>query len=151
VITDDWQASELYHEPEKLLRSLSPVPKPLPELRSVSPGEDLVSLRERLAAELKAEGVPDAKALDMLVAANEVAGNALRHGAGLKELRVGRADGRFVCEIRDRGPGFDDPFAGYLPPKDPRQSGTGLWIARQLAWRVEFLPGQDGFAVRLWL
>src|SRR5205823_4418196 len=91
VMTDDWRASEHYHDPEQLVRSLTPVPKPLPDLRSVSPGEDLVSFRERLAGELGAEGVPRAKALDMMVAANEVAGNALRHGGGLKELRVGRA------------------------------------------------------------
>jgi anti-sigma regulatory factor (Ser/Thr protein kinase) len=151
VMTDDLRPSEHYDDPEQLLRSLTPVPKPLPELRSVPPGEDLESFRERLGRQLKAEGVPEAKALDMLVAANEVASNALRYGVGLKELRVGRADGRFVCEIRDQGPGFDDPMAGYLPPRDPRQSGPGLWVARQLAWRVEFLPGEDGFTVRLWL
>jgi anti-sigma regulatory factor (Ser/Thr protein kinase) len=128
-----------------------PRPKPLPNLRSVSAGEDLVSFREALAREMSAEGVPQVRAVDMLVAANEIATNALRHGSGLDKLRVGRADGRFVCEISDRGAGFDDPLAGYMPPKDPRQSGPGLWIARQLASRVDFLPGEDGFTVRLWL
>jgi anti-sigma regulatory factor (Ser/Thr protein kinase) len=151
VMTDTWQESEHFHEPEQMVRRLTPEPKPLPDLRSVSPGEDLESFRERMAEELNAEDVPPAKAMDMLVAANEVASNALRHGSGIDELRVGRANGRFVCEISDPGAGFDDPLAGYMPPKDPGQSGPGLWIARQLSWRVEFFPAEDGFTVRLWL
>jgi anti-sigma regulatory factor (Ser/Thr protein kinase) len=150
VMTDEWRASEHFEDPEEVVRGLTPVPEPLPGLRSLRPAGDLTGFREQLAAELNAEGMPQVRALDMLVAANEVASNALRHGDGLSELRVGRVNGRFVCEISDDGGGFDDPLAGYMPPRDPRQSGPGLWIARQLAWRLEFLPGEDGFTVRLW-
>ena len=60
----------------------------------------------------------------MLVAANEVFGNALRHGDGPTALRAGLVDGWFVCEIEDEGPGIDDPLAGYLPPT-PGRSGRG--------------------------
>jgi hypothetical protein len=49
-----------------------------------------------------------------------------------------RQRGRFVCEIVDRGNGFDDPGAGYLAPRN--RVGTGLWVARQLTWRIEVLP-----------
>ena len=52
----------------------------------------------------------------MLLATNEVFANARRHGGGADMLRAGSAGGRFVCEISDRGPGLDDPTAGYLPP-----------------------------------
>jgi anti-sigma regulatory factor (Ser/Thr protein kinase) len=96
-----------------------------------------------------AENVPDGKALEMLVAGTEVAANAIRHGAGIEEVRVGRADGRFVCEIVDRGSGFDDPVAGYLAPRDG--AGTGLWVARQLTWRLESFDTPSGFTVRIWL
>jgi hypothetical protein len=51
-------------------------------------------------------------------------------------VRLRRAKGRFVCEIIDRGGGFDDPTAGYLAPR--AGLGTGLWVARQLTWDIEF-------------
>jgi anti-sigma regulatory factor (Ser/Thr protein kinase) len=85
----------------------------------------------------------------MLVAGTEVAANAVRHGSGIQEVRTGRADGRFVCEVVDRGPGFDDPAAGYIAPREG--TGSGLWVARQLTWRLEAFPSPRGFTVRTWL
>jgi anti-sigma regulatory factor (Ser/Thr protein kinase) len=149
VFTNGWQPSDQFVDPRELVRQLNPEPEPLPELRSFSGGEDLEAFRERLARELVAEQVPGAKALDMLVAGTEVAANAVRHGAGIEEVRVGRADGRFVCEVIDRGTGFDDPVAGYLAPREG--TGTGLWVARQLSWRVESFRSPRGFTVRMWL
>jgi anti-sigma regulatory factor (Ser/Thr protein kinase) len=84
----------------------------------------------------------------MLVAGTEIAANALSHGGGIAGVRVGRADGRFVCEVVDRGKGFDDPLAGYLVPRPG--IGSGLWVARQLAWRLECFHSPQGFTVRIW-
>jgi hypothetical protein len=53
-----------------------------------------------------------------------------------------------VGEIVDRGDGFDDPTAGYLAPRPG--AGTGLWVARQLTWDIEFIRAPDGFTARLW-
>jgi anti-sigma regulatory factor (Ser/Thr protein kinase) len=64
-------------------------------------------------------------------------------------VRVGRAEGRFVCEIVDRGAGFDDPTAGYLAPREG--VGRGLWVARQLTWDIEFIHSSKGFTARIWL
>jgi anti-sigma regulatory factor (Ser/Thr protein kinase) len=147
VLTDRWMQSDHFEDPRELVRKLTPVPEPLPKLRSVWAGDDLELFRERLARELVAEKVPEAKALDMLIAGTEVAANAVTHGAGIEEVRVGRADGRFVCEVVDRGSGFDDPVAGYLAPREG--IGTGLWVARQLAWRVEFFHSPRGFTARI--
>jgi anti-sigma regulatory factor (Ser/Thr protein kinase) len=83
------------------------------------------AFRERLAYALAAEKVPEAKALDMLVAGTEISANADRHGGGVEEVRVGRAKGRFVCEIIDRGGGFDDPTAGYFAPRAGLGKGCG--------------------------
>jgi anti-sigma regulatory factor (Ser/Thr protein kinase) len=149
VLDGGWHASDRFEDPRALVRRLSREPEPLPELRSFSPGEDLERFRELLARELMAENVRQAKALDMLVSGTEVAANAVRHGAGIQEVRVGRAEGRFVCEVVDRGGGFDDPVAGYLAPREG--TGTGLWVARQLTWRVETFPSPRGFTVRIWL
>jgi anti-sigma regulatory factor (Ser/Thr protein kinase) len=149
VVTDEWQESDQFEDPRELVRTITPEPRPLPELRSFWVGEDLEVFRERLARELVAEKVPHAKALDMLVAGTQIAANALTHGGGIDEVRVGRAEGRFVCEVVDRGNGFDDPVAGYLVPREG--TGTGLWVARQLAWRVEFFRSPHRFTARIWL
>jgi anti-sigma regulatory factor (Ser/Thr protein kinase) len=149
VLTEEWLESDRFEQPRELVRSLTAEPEPLPGLRSFSVAEDLEAFRELLARELAAERVPDAKALEMIVAGTEIAANALGHGGGIQEVRVGRAEGRFVCEVVDRGSGFDDPLAGYLAPREG--TGTGLWVARQLAWRLEFFDSPNGFTARIWL
>jgi anti-sigma regulatory factor (Ser/Thr protein kinase) len=149
LLEDEWQASDSYEDPRELLRRLVPEPEPISGLRSLSPGDSLETFREQLARELVAEKVSEAEALHMLIAGTEVAANAIRHGAGISELRSGRVDGRFVCEVVDRGGGFDDPAAGYLAPRNG--TGVGLWVARQLARRVESFHSPQGFTVRVWL
>jgi anti-sigma regulatory factor (Ser/Thr protein kinase) len=149
VLGDGFHASHHFEDPTEMVRRLTPEPEPLPELRSFSAGNDLELFRERLARELEAESVPEASALAMLVAGTAIAENALRHGAGIEEVRVGRAGGRFVCEVIDRGTGFDDPIAGYRAPREG--TGTGLWVARQLAWRVESFNSPRGFTVRIFM
>jgi anti-sigma regulatory factor (Ser/Thr protein kinase) len=148
VLGDRWRASEHFEDPRELVRRRTPAPEPLPQLRSVEAGDDLERFRERLAYELTAANVPEATALDLLVAGTEVAANAVRHGGGIAEVRVGTAAGRFVCEVIDRGDGFDDPAAGYLVPR--AGTGSGLWVARQLVWRLESFHSPRGFTVRLW-
>ena len=150
VIADDTLTdSHEFEDPVDLLRRITPVPDPLPQLHSIPFGRDLETVREQLARELGAAGIPTAKSLDMLLAATEIATNAVEHGGGIEDVRVGRADSRFVCEIVDRGSGFDDPSAGFLPPREGL--GSGLWVARQLTWRIEFLRSPQGFTARLWL
>lgn len=148
VLDGDWRASEHYEDPREIVRRLTPEPKPLSGLRSWSTGEDLERFREQMARELIAEDVPGSTALSMLVASTEIAANAQRHGGGIEEVRTGSADGRFVCEVIDRGRGFDDPAAGYIAPR--RGRGSGLWVARQLSWRLEAFSSSRGFTVRLW-
>ena len=120
---------------------------PLPGLRSIGFGTDVEAFRERLARELAVAGVPAARVLDMRLAASEVATNAIEHVGGVRDVRVGEVDGRFVCEIVDRGAGFDDPAAGYLAPR--HGVGAGVWIARQLTWDIEFLRAPSGFTARI--
>ncbi len=146
---DTWTTSGRYEDPDDLLRRITPPPEVLPDLKSIPFGLDPEQFRERLASELIGAGIGEAKALEMLLAATEIATNALRHGAGIADVRVGRAHGRFVCEITDRGPGFDDPAAGYLAPRE--EAGAGLWVARQLTWQIEFFRSPAGFTARIWL
>jgi anti-sigma regulatory factor (Ser/Thr protein kinase) len=151
VLTGAWNSSPSFEQPEETLRRLAPEPEPIEGLRAISPGPDLETMREGLATELSAAGVPASKALDMLVAATEVAANARRHGGGIEEVRVGEVDGRFVCEIADGGDGFDHVLAGYITPSADADEPAGLWIARQRTWRLEFLRSPGEFTARLWL
>jgi anti-sigma regulatory factor (Ser/Thr protein kinase) len=151
VVADGRDAGQHFDNPEDVVRALAREHGPPLELRSVQQGDDPVVFRERLAAEMAAAKVPKARALNMLVAANEIVTNAREHGGGPEMLRAGLVDGRFVCEISDGGPGFDDPLAGYLPPKPDDGRGAGLWTARQLTSRLELIPSPDGLTVRLWL
>jgi anti-sigma regulatory factor (Ser/Thr protein kinase) len=145
----NWTASNHYEDPEHLLRRITPESTPLTGLRPIPFGGSVEELREQLSRELAADKVSDAQSLDLLLAASEIADNAMQHGGGIREVRVGRAQGRFVCEIVDRGDGFDDPAAGYLAPREG--IGTGLWVARQLTWRIEFFHSSRGFTSRIWL
>jgi anti-sigma regulatory factor (Ser/Thr protein kinase) len=144
-----WTTSRLYEDPDHLLRRTTPPAEVLRDLRSIPFGRDTEQLRERLAPELIAAGFAEAKTLEMLLAATEIATNAIQHGAGIEDVRVGQAHGRFVCEITDRGPGFDDPTAGYLAPR--HGAGSGLWVARQLTWQIQFFRSPRGFTARIWL
>ena len=140
-----------YDEPRDIVAAFTSVPArnlPLPTLGAT---RDPTAFREELSAALAEASAPQAKVVDMLVAATEIFKNALEHGGGPSALRAGLVDGWFVCEISDRGPGLDDPLAGYLPPAPGRPERAGLWLARQLVSRLELLPAQPGLAVRLWL
>ena len=141
------RASGSYQQPDRLLRELAPEPDRTVELRAMPAGADEEEFRERLARELVADAVPPAKALDMLLACTEVFRNAERHGGGVAAVRVGRAGGRFVCEVVDRGNGFDDPLAGYLAPRPG--AGAGMWVARQLVWQIDHVRAADGFTARI--
>ncbi len=88
---------------------------------------------------------------DFLMAVDEMASNAVRHGGAPAGLRLWSGPGRLVCTIRDAGRGWDDPFAGYGPAhgEDLSHGGMGLWLARQLCDHVAIRRAGDGVSVRL--
>ena len=151
VMTDERHASSLYGGAEAIVRALAPRHDPLPELQVLPAAPNAQTFRDLLAARLTAAQVPGDRKLDMLVAANEVYANGTRHGGGVTTVRTGTVNGRFVCEISDAGEGPEDPLAGYLPPEPEAGRGAGLWVARQLCWRVDLLISTLGHTVRLWL
>jgi hypothetical protein len=122
VLTDVWQLSQEYEQPEDVVRKLTPPLAEIPGLRSLPIGGGQL---QRLADELSADGVPAGRARDLVVAAREVLSNAERYGNGVRALRVGRDGGYFVCEVTDAGSGLDDPLAGYLPPVPLATRGQG--------------------------
>lgn len=151
VLTDTWQSNPHYDEPERTLPLLASEDEPLTGLRSLPLVNHPAIFRRRLAQEMEAEGLNPEQISDMSQAANEVVVNALQHGGGLRAVRVGRAFDRFVCEVTDQTGRLDDPLAGYLAPGAQPEQSSGLWIARQLTWRLDLLPSSRGLTVRLWI
>jgi anti-sigma regulatory factor (Ser/Thr protein kinase) len=151
VVSGGLRENPEYHDPAEVVQRIAPEPEPLPELRDVQVDGDAWALRGALSRELADAGVAPDQAEAMVLAASEVVVNAERHGDGVRRLRVGGGDGRFVCEVSDAGGGLEDPLAGYLPPGAPMSAGGGLWVARQLTRRLDlFASPEGGLAVRLW-
>ena len=87
---------------------------------------------------------------DLVLAVNELATNAMRHGGGRGRLRVWQENGTFLCEVADRG-AIADPLAGRERPSDVRGGGRGLWLVNHLCdlVQVRSLPGGNVIRVHM--
>ena len=94
-------------------------------------------------------GVPPERVSDVVLAASEVASNAVRHGRPPASARVGLSEGAFVCEVSDGGDGIPDPLAGWLHLASGRRGGWGLALARRLADALEIQRDGERSHVRL--
>lgn len=143
--------SPAYVEPAEVVRAMTPDPEPVAELESLALDGDAFTLRRRLRELMEHASVRRSEIEQMLLAADEILANAERHAGGATQLRAGLLDARFVLEISDRGEGFENPLAGYLPPTPDRADGVGLWVARQVTRRLDVIPAPDGLTIRLWI
>jgi anti-sigma regulatory factor (Ser/Thr protein kinase) len=111
---------------------------------------DPAPVRDFVAAEAGRCGLNGHRLDDLVLAANEVATNAIRHGAGHGEVRMW-CDGRWLlCEVNDPGEA-DDGLLGCLPPDADAENGHGLWIARQLCDLLQIRTRQPGTTVRMYM
>lgn len=107
----------------------------------------LFALRAAVAAHAAAAGLSRSRVYDVVVAAHELAANAVRHGAGRGRLRL-RADGAFLyCQVSDDGPARlgDQQPAGTAPWR--REHGHGLWLVDQVADQFSIDHGPAGTTV----
>jgi anti-sigma regulatory factor (Ser/Thr protein kinase) len=88
---------------------------------------------------------------DFLIAVDEIASNAVRHGHPPVDVALWISSDRLVGSISDGGRGWDDPFAGYGPAHgdDLSRGGMGVWLARQLCDHVDIIHRGEGVTVRL--
>lgn len=142
--------SAAFEPPSELLRRRNADVTPPPAWAAIMPRpDDLAVARYFIESEAALAGVPVGPAMDLLIAANEVLTNAVAHAGGAVGVWVWAEDERFVCQVEDRGPGIDDPLAGYRPPDDVASNGRGLWIARQLVDLLQIAPAESGTKIRL--
>ncbi len=136
---------------------LSTLPVPEEPLESTAPAfaardvTDFIALRHAVRDRLATVDGPADLIDDFLIAVDEMASNAVRHGHPPAGLRLWTAPGTLVCTITDAGRGWDDPFAGYGPAhgEDLSGGGMGLWLARQLCDHVAIRRTPEGTSVRL--
>ncbi|MFD3809263.1 anti-sigma factor RsbA family regulatory protein [Streptomyces sp. NPDC058611] len=112
-------------------------------------GADLDGTRAFVARTATALGLSADGIQRLVLAVNEVATNAVQHGAGHGRVTLGRSGHRIVCDVTDPGPSGTDWYAGYLPPDPSGRRGHGLWAVRQLCDLVEIDARRGGTTVRL--
>jgi anti-sigma regulatory factor (Ser/Thr protein kinase) len=122
---------------------------PAQSARSLDLAAGLIDTRELVRSVAAEAELPPERVAGVVLAAHEVAMNALTHGRGRGAVRIWRADGELVFEVEDHGPGLSDPLAGSEPPDTHQDRGRGLWITRQLCDRVEIETASSGTLVRL--
>jgi anti-sigma regulatory factor (Ser/Thr protein kinase) len=111
-------------------------------------GTSLTKMREFVRSEACRHGLRDDRVDDLVLAANEIVTNSVRHGGGHCTLAVWQGAAAVVCEVRDHG-WLRDPVAGRLAPSADAASGRGLWLANHLCDLLQIRSAPGGTVVRL--
>lgn len=98
--------------------------------------ERLAVVRQVVANQATAAGIPAERTSDLVLAVNELAANSISYGGGSGLLRVWRSEDALVCEVRDRGR-MGDPLVGRRLPTPRQARGRGVWLANQLCDLVQ--------------
>jgi anti-sigma regulatory factor (Ser/Thr protein kinase) len=107
-------------------------------------GGSLYALRTAVAAHAAAAGLSRARVYDVVVAAHELAANAVRHGAGRGRLQL-RVDGALLySQVSDDGSvsSADQPRTGAVPWRS--EHGHGLWLVGEVADQLSVDHGPAG-------
>jgi anti-sigma regulatory factor (Ser/Thr protein kinase) len=99
--------------------------------------EDLPSVRRLIGSFAIDAGLSGTRTEEVILAANEIATNALLHGEPPATLRGWEIGGELIVEVTDAGDGISDALAGQLPPPAEGLGGRGLWLTRLLCDAVE--------------
>lgn len=126
---------------------LLPPPPPDAVVRAFGAG-DLVSTRRFVRRQAEAAGLPDDRADDVELAANELVTNTLVHGAGSGQLRLWREGRSLVFEVTERGR-ILDPLAGRHVPSDTTPGGRGLLVTHHVCDLVELRSDGNGTTIRV--
>ncbi|MFC4585683.1 ATP-binding protein [Sphaerisporangium corydalis] len=110
---------------------------------------DLPDVRDFAALQARRAGMAEAEIGDYLVAVNEVATNAVTHGAAKARLRVWSDRGDLMVDVHDDGQWAPDGPQGMIAPHDYSTSGMGLWVARRLASALSLRTGLSGTNVTM--
>lgn len=111
--------------------------------------DHLPAVRRFTVAHARHRGVDEDVIGDLVIAVNEIATNAVRHGSPPAGLRIWTECDRVVAEIHDAGTWTPAAEPGTNPPPVGAEGGMGLWVARQICSAVRIDTGMTGTVVRL--
>ncbi len=140
-----------YRDPETVFAEIDRSPLPRPPFGAASApvrSDDLSELRWLIGGHGRGHGLPPSRLNDLLVAATEVATNAVRHGGHPITARVWTEDDDLIVEVTDTGHWEPATAPGFIPA-DMTAPGFGLWGVRMLCPLVQIRTGETGTAVRL--
>ena len=93
---------------------------------------DLVALRHDVTEFAARHGLADIGLHRFVVAAGELASNAVRHGGGSGRLEAWRTGSVLHCRVTDHGPGIPASHQRRSGPPPVRAlNGRGLWLAQR--------------------
>jgi anti-sigma regulatory factor (Ser/Thr protein kinase) len=146
------RASARYAGPGRIPPAFNrPLAPPTPPGTPVAYWDDLYPVRAHVSRCAQEAGLTGDRVADLVIAANEVAANTLRHTAGSGTVQVWRSQDEVICQVQDSGQ-VTDPLVGRSRSASDG-SGHGLWVVNQICDLVEFRSGPDGTVVRMhmWL
>jgi anti-sigma regulatory factor (Ser/Thr protein kinase) len=115
---------------------LWPLPPPPPQASEHPLEGSLAELRHALTDDPALGSLTTQRRCDLVLAVNEAANNAVRHGDGDCMTRVWNEDDEVVTEVSSPS-GIVDAMAGCRRPAADALEGRGLWLINQLCDLVE--------------
>lgn len=110
--------------------------------------QHLREVRRLVSDHAERAGLRDQRLEDLVIAANEIAANSVRHGGGAGNLRIWFDERRLACDFRDRGR-IEQPLIGRVRPDPMQVGGRGMWLANQLCDLVQIRWQPPGSLIRL--
>jgi anti-sigma regulatory factor (Ser/Thr protein kinase) len=123
-------------------------PHPAPGAMSYTYSADLSAVRAIVHRCALQAGLPESRAIDLVLAVSEVAANTVRHAKSAGSLKIWYDNEEIVCQIHDEGT-IADPLAGRRRPSLEAMGGHGLWIVHEVCDEVEMQSDETGTTVRL--
>ena len=124
------------------------LPSPPPGTMSYRYTNDLAAVRAVVYRCALEAGLPESRAIDLVLAVSEVAANTVRHAKSPGSLKIWHDTEEIVCQIQDEGV-IADPLAGRRRPSLDAMGGHGLWIVNQVCDEVEMCSDETGTTIRL--
>lgn len=109
---------------------------------------DLAAIRAVVYRYAREAGLPETRAIDLVLAVSEVAANTIRHAKSAGSLKIWYDSEEIVCQIEDEGL-ISDPLAGRRQPSLDAMGGHGLWIVHQVCDQVDMHSDETGTTIRL--
>jgi anti-sigma regulatory factor (Ser/Thr protein kinase) len=124
-----------------------PLPPPPADAETLAYDTDLAPVRRLVDRHAQRAGLGEHRAVDLVLAANEIAANTISHTAGSGMIHVWHTGEEILCQVHDQG-WITDPMAGRIR-HGPDDRGHGLWLVNLLCDLVELRSGQTGTTVRM--